>query len=405
GHPGAHRRGRRGGGQDSGARRRDVLTRGAAPATRRRSPHRRGFPRPTGQRVRRDHRRVRDEIRQGDRVRALPPELHVRGSRGDRAGPGQDSALVRPCPRARLVRGGPACRSRDLVDALSDLAVRLRGRGIPSTERRRGSRGHAGRRAGRAVDRAAADHAAAACSPTQPTATRQRQLAASTRRPTGSLNVTISKQRAAARAAEFDPAWLAEHLERERREASVLSEIREAVFGAQDGLTSVLAVVSTVGGATGDSFSVLIAGFAATLAGVFSMAAGEYMSSKSQREIFEAQIATEAKEVEERPGEAEAEVAFMLEQEGLQPDAAQRVARGLASSKRGLLKRMVEKELGLTVEDDANALRGAAVMGGSFGLAALVPILPYLFPPVHVALYLSVGLAAVVLFGMGALKS
>jgi len=219
------------------------------------------------------------------------------------------------------------------------------------------------------------------------------------------LSVTISKQRAAAGAAEFDRAWLAQHLERERREASVLSEIREAVFGAQDGLTSVLAVVSTVGGATGDSFSVLIAGFAATLAGVFSMAAGEYMSSKSQREIFEAQIATEAQEVEERPGEAEAEVAFMLEQEGLQPDAAQRVARELASSKRALLKTMVEKELGLTVEDDANALRGALVMGASFGLAALVPILPYLFLSVHVALYISVGLAAAVLFGMGALKS
>lgn len=217
--------------------------------------------------------------------------------------------------------------------------------------------------------------------------------------------MAASSQRAAAGAAEFDAAWLADHLARERREASVLSEIREAVFGAQDGLTSVLAVVSTVGGATGQTFAVLVAGLAATLAGVFSMAAGEYMSSKSQREIFEAQIATEAQEVEERPGEAEAEVAFMLQEEGLTPEVAARIARDLASSKRALLKTMVEKELGLTVEDDANALRGALVMGGSFGLAALVPILPYLFLPVQMALYLSVGLAGLVLFGMGALKS
>ena len=217
--------------------------------------------------------------------------------------------------------------------------------------------------------------------------------------------MAASGQRATARAAEFDAAWLAEHLASERREASVLSEIREAVFGAQDGLTSVLAVVSTVGGATGESFAVLVAGLAATLAGVFSMASGEYMSSKSQREIFEAQIATEAQEVEERPGEAEAEVAFMLQEEGLTPEVAVRVARDLASSKRALLKTMVEKELGLTVEGDANALRGALVMGGSFGLAALIPILPYLFLPVQTALYLSVGLAALALFGMGALKS
>jgi VIT1/CCC1 family predicted Fe2+/Mn2+ transporter len=206
-------------------------------------------------------------------------------------------------------------------------------------------------------------------------------------------------------AENYDPAWLAQHLAQERREAGVLSEIREAVFGAQDGLTSVLAVVSTVGGATGHPYAVLVAGFAATLAGVFSMAAGEYMSSKSQREIFEAQIATEAKEVAERPGEAVAEVAFLLEEEGLEPEAALRVARELARNKNVLLKTMVEKELGLTVEDDAKPLRGALVMGASFGLAALVPILPYLFLPVSSALWVSVALSAAMLFGMGALKS
>jgi VIT1/CCC1 family predicted Fe2+/Mn2+ transporter len=170
-------------------------------------------------------------------------------------------------------------------------------------------------------------------------------------------------------------------------------------------LTSVLAVVSTVGGATGQPFAVLVAGLAATLAGIFSMAAGEYMSSKSQREIFEAQIASEAREVEERPGEAEAEVAYMLEEEGLAADAARRVARELASSKNVLLKTMVEKELGLSVDEDANALRGAVVMGGSFGLAALVPILPYLFLPVVTSLWVSVILSGAMLFAMGALKS
>ena len=63
----------------------------------------------------------------------------------------------------------------------------------------------------------------------------------------------------------------------------------------------------------------LVAGIATGLAGVFSMAAGEYMSSKSQREIFEAQIAGEREEVPERPGEAEAEMAYMFEEDGLPP--------------------------------------------------------------------------------------
>src|SRR5690349_21529136 len=163
--------------------------------------------------------------------------------------------------------------------------------------------------------------------------------------------MSVPRPPAEAPASDFDTSWLAEHLARERSEASILSEVREAIFGAQDGLTSVLAVVSTVGGATGQTYAVLVAGFAAVLAGVFSMAAGEYMSSKSQREIFEAQIAAEEEEVEQRPGEAEAEVAFMLASEGLAPEAARRVAHELATSKQVLLKTMVEKELGLSVED------------------------------------------------------
>src|SRR5205823_1278945 len=145
--------------------------------------------------------------------------------------------------------------------------------------------------------------------------------------------ITPQLPTAMATVTDYDPNWIKEHLDRERRSSSVLSEIREAVFGAQDGLTSVLAVVSTVGGATGEAYPVLIAGLAATLAGVFSMATGEYMGSKSQREIFEAQIADEQIEVDDRPDEALAEVAYMLTEEGLAPDVASRVARELASNK------------------------------------------------------------------------
>jgi VIT1/CCC1 family predicted Fe2+/Mn2+ transporter len=214
-----------------------------------------------------------------------------------------------------------------------------------------------------------------------------------------------SRPQTALTVSDYDPAWLRDHLAQERHSASVLSEIREAVFGAQDGVTSVLAVVSTVGGATGQTYAVLVAGLAAMLAGVFSMAAGEYMSSKSQREIFDAQIASEAEEVEQRPAEAEAEVAYILSEEGLAPESARTVARELASQKRVLLRTMVEKELGLTVEEDAHALRGALVMGASFGVAGLVPILPYLFLGVSIAVYISVALSALLLFAMGALKS
>lgn len=202
-----------------------------------------------------------------------------------------------------------------------------------------------------------------------------------------------------------DRAWLAQHLREERAEADLLGEIREALFGMQDGLVSTLAVVSTVGGATNDRFPILVAGLASALAGVFSMSAGEYLSSKSQREIFVAQIAKERDEVHGRPGEAEAEVAYMLEQEGLDEAASKRIAAELAREPKVLLKTMVEKELGIDVVEGRNAFQGALVMGTSFGLAAVIPILPYVLLPVGTAIWASPLLTAAVLFTIGLVKA
>lgn len=207
-------------------------------------------------------------------------------------------------------------------------------------------------------------------------------------------------------ASEFDHEFLRTHLADERRKASLLGEIREAVFGAQDGLVSTLAVVSTVAGATSDRYTVLIAGIASALAGVFSMAAGEYIGSKSQREIFEAQIVDERDEVHERPGEAEAEIAFMLEEDGLPHDRAVQVARIMAEHPEALLKTMVEKELGLAVEpEEGSPMQGALVMGGAFGLGALPPIVPHLFATGGLAVTLSVLATLAVLFAIGVVKS
>jgi predicted membrane protein (TIGR00267 family) len=212
--------------------------------------------------------------------------------------------------------------------------------------------------------------------------------------------------RAGLAAHEFDREWLSAHLADERRKASILGEVREAIFGAQDGLVSTLAVVSTVAGASSDRFPVLIAGIASGLAGVFSMAAGEYMSSKSQHEIFEAQIVGERQEVAERPGEAEAEMAYMFEEDGLPAETSASMARAMARHPDVLLKTMVEKELGLTHRlAEGSPLQGALIMGASFGIGAAVPILPYLLLGVQVATWASVVATAAVLFGIGVLKS
>jgi VIT1/CCC1 family predicted Fe2+/Mn2+ transporter len=207
-------------------------------------------------------------------------------------------------------------------------------------------------------------------------------------------------------AADFDRIWLRDHLADERRKASLLGEIREAIFGAQDGLVSTLAVVSTVAGASAGRVPVLVAGIATGLAGVFSMAAGEYMSSKSQREIFVAQIAGEREEVAERPGEAEAEMAYMLEEDGLPRREASAVAGTIAAHPDVLLKTMVEKELGLTGEHaEGSPFQGAMVMGASFGLGSVIPVLVYLLLPIGVATWAAVVASGGVLFAIGVVKS
>lgn len=202
-----------------------------------------------------------------------------------------------------------------------------------------------------------------------------------------------------------DKVWLRAHLDDERREADLLSEIREAIFGAQDGVTSILAVVSAVAAASNDTYPVLVAGLAATMAEVFSMGAGEYISSKSQREIFLAQIAAEHEEVLDRPAEAEAEVALLFEHDGLDEAAARRVAAEIARHPGVLLKTMVEKELGIAIHEGGSPLQGALILSGAFLLAALVPLLPYFFLPVQSALFVSIGLSGITMFTLGVFKA
>ncbi len=220
------------------------------------------------------------------------------------------------------------------------------------------------------------------------------------------VNLDDEASRAALAAEEFDRSWIEAHVAEERRNAAFLGDIREAIFGIQDGLVSTVAVTSAVAGASADRFGILVAGIAAGLAGMFSMAAGEYLSSKSQREIFEAQIDGERQEVETRPGEAKAEITYMFEEDGLPPEEAAEVAGIVSRHPDVLLRTMVEKELSLHVEEHSGSpLQGALIMGGAFGVGAVVPILPYLLIPTPQAILVSLAATGIVLFSVGLVKA
>jgi VIT1/CCC1 family predicted Fe2+/Mn2+ transporter len=186
---------------------------------------------------------------------------------------------------------------------------------------------------------------------------------------------------------------------------SALGEVREVIFGAQDGLLTTLGIASAVGTASDSGAAVLVAGISAAFAGTVSMLAGEYISSKSQRDVYLAEIEREREEADERPLETELEIRLLFEEEGLSPEDAAIVAEKLANSKQSRLKTMVEKELRLVLDEEATPVRGAAFMAASFFLGALAPVVPYALLPVSGALFVSIGVTLVVLFAIGVGKA
>jgi VIT1/CCC1 family predicted Fe2+/Mn2+ transporter len=182
--------------------------------------------------------------------------------------------------------------------------------------------------------------------------------------------------------------------------------LRAIIFGVSDGLVSNLSLVMGVAGAAANNPSfILLAGIAGLLAGAFSMAAGEYISMQSQRELFERQIALERAEMEAMPEEEEAELAASYRAKGFAPDEAARIAHRIFEDPDNALDILVREELGLD-PDELGSPWGAA--GGSFvafAIGAIVPVVPYLFGGGTTALLVSLGLSLGALFAVGAAVS
>ena len=123
--------------------------------------------------------------------------------------------------------------------------------------------------------------------------------------------------------------------------------LRPAVFGASDGLVSNFALIAGVAAGSSGSKIVVLAGTAGLAAGAFSMAAGEYISVRSQSEQAMAEIETERNEIAKRPLAEERELAGMYVEKGLDPALAREVARQLSRDPAVALDVHVREELGL----------------------------------------------------------
>ena len=179
--------------------------------------------------------------------------------------------------------------------------------------------------------------------------------------------------------------------------------LRAVIFGVSDGLVSNLALVMGVAGAAGDQGRfIFLAGVAGLLAGAFSMAAGEYISMQSQRELFERQIALERAELEAMPEEEQAEMAALYRAKGFPPHEAEAIAARLFENPERALDTLVREELGLDPDQLGSPVGAAAGSFVAFGLGAAVPVLPYVFGGGSAAFVAALVLSLVALFAVGA---
>ncbi len=197
----------------------------------------------------------------------------------------------------------------------------------------------------------------------------------------------------------------AEHEGARHRGASQGSNLRAAVFGVSDGIVSNASLILGVSGAIADPHALAVAGFAGLLAGASSMAAGEYVSVRSQRELFEYQIGLERDELAEYPEEEAAELALIYRARGLSDEEARKLAKSLMADPDRALDTLARDELGLDPASLGSPWSAALYSFLAFAVGAALPLLPLLLSSGQRAVVLSAGIAFCALFAVGATLS
>jgi vacuolar iron transporter family protein len=193
-----------------------------------------------------------------------------------------------------------------------------------------------------------------------------------------------------------------EEVGKRHRGVSGGGNLRAAVFGVNDGLVSNASLILGVAGASANNSIILLSGVAGLLAGAFSMAAGEYVSVRSQREMFEHQIGLERDELAQYPEEEAEELALIYAARGLPRDDARKLAKAIIADPAQALDTLAREELGLNPEDLGSPWGVAIFSFLSFAAGALVPLLPFFAVGGERALLVSIACTALTLFGVGA---
>jgi vacuolar iron transporter family protein len=192
-----------------------------------------------------------------------------------------------------------------------------------------------------------------------------------------------------------------EHLEPRPPSAS----LADIILGGQDGLVNTLGVILGVAAASSDPRIVIAAGFAATFAESISMGAVAYTSTLANHDHYRAEVERERREIRDMPEAEQAEVRTIFANWGFQGDLLERAVAQVIQSEAAWVDVMMRNELKLAPIENSNALRIALVVGFSAIVGSLIPLVPFLLLPITAAIPVSLTIAALALFGVGAYKA
>ena len=181
--------------------------------------------------------------------------------------------------------------------------------------------------------------------------------------------------------------------------------VSDAIYGINDGLGAVFGIVSGMAGYTGGSDLVLITGLAGAIASALSMGSSAYLAAKSQREVYEGEIARERAEIESNPEEEREELELFYQLKGFTAEEARALVARIRERPEHFLQTLVQEELGLSETTFPNPWRACLSATASTAVGGLIPVLPFLFTRGTPAVLWAAALSILAHFGVGIAKS
>jgi vacuolar iron transporter family protein len=181
--------------------------------------------------------------------------------------------------------------------------------------------------------------------------------------------------------------------------------LRDLVMGLSDGLVASFAVASGVAGAFNNSKIVIMAGLAEMLGGAISMGAAAFLSTRSQLDFYQSEVARERDEIEKWPEHEREEVRAIYQAKGFRGAMLDQIVDHITADPERWSEVMMREELGLHKEQLDVPVNSAATVGLSYLVGALTPIVPYFFLPPSLGIALSAAATVIALFAVGAAKT